>query len=290
MTSITDLITNGLALVKIPKGKKGPVTSGWNKIENVIINKRDVTLLENSNIGLAHAYCTPNPTCAIDIDNLTDSKVWFKQHNINLDSLITVSDAVTIQSGKTNSLKLIYKLPNHVNPLRSKMIKNHESKSMLEFRCASADGYTVQDVIPPSIHPSGTTYQWGGKGSILLLPTLPNALLNIWLDLLKPELKEPHGPYIPPADTPREAAKIKNALSFISPKCSYEVYRNVVWAILSTKWECAEQIAREWCLGCPELFNEDNFQNIVKGNDPSKDTHIRIGTLFHYARQGGYRE
>jgi len=290
MFKINEILSIGLALVEIPKGHKGPIKMGWNKIENVIINPKDANLLEGSNIGLAHAYCTPNPTCAIDIDNLADSKFWLKKNDIDLDVLLNASDAVIIQSGKPNSSKLIYKLPNHINPLRSKMIKNHEGKSMLEFRCASAEGFTVQDVIPPSIHPSGTTYQWKGKGNILALPTLPSSLLNIWLDLLKPLIKEPHGPYIPPAETPREAAKIKEALSYISADCSFEIYRNVVWAILSTGWTCAEELAREWCLTCAERFNEESFQNIVKGNNLSKENRVKIGTLFHYARQGGYSE
>jgi hypothetical protein len=69
------------------------------------------------------------------------------------------------------------------------MIRNAEGKSMLEFRCASSDGLTVQDVIPPSIHPSGTQYQWGGKGSILDIPTIPKCLLDIWLSLLNPPAK-----------------------------------------------------------------------------------------------------
>ena len=36
--------------------------------------------------------------------------------------------------------------------------------TVLEFRCGTADGLTVQDVLPPSMHPdTGMPYRWGGK-------------------------------------------------------------------------------------------------------------------------------
>ena len=73
MSNTYNLLSCGLALVKIPKGSKAPENYGWNQRKNVITKSDQTNLLDESNVGLAHAYCLPNPTCAIDIDNLFDA-------------------------------------------------------------------------------------------------------------------------------------------------------------------------------------------------------------------------
>ena len=288
MTNTLNLLTSGLALVKIPRGSKAPVNSEWNKLNNVITQLHESDLLNDCNIGLAHAYCNPNPTCAIDIDNLSDTQIWMQRYGIDLDSLLNANDAVSIFSGKSNSAKLIYRLPSHSGALKTKMIRNAEGKSMLEFRCASSEGLTVQDVIPPSIHPSGTQYQWGGKGSALAIPTIPKSLLDIWLSLLTPSPKHYPTIYIQPLQSPREVARVQLALTYISADCDYETYRNVVWALLSTGWTNAIDIAREWCMSCMDRYREHGFDIVVESYDPSRDRRISIGTLFKLAKEGGF--
>ena len=59
MYNTLNLLSTGLALVKIPKGTKAPVITEWNKLNNVITQPHESDLLNDSNIGLAHAYCTP---------------------------------------------------------------------------------------------------------------------------------------------------------------------------------------------------------------------------------------
>ena len=288
MTNPLNLLSSGLALVKIPRGSKAPEINGWNKFENVITRYDQISILDNSNIGLAHAYCSPSPTCAIDVDNLTDAKQWLRNYQVDLDDLLNAPDAVSIYSGKSNSAKLIYRIPLHVGALKTKMIRNNEGKSMLEFRCASSDGLTVQDVIPPSIHPSGTTYQWGGKGSVLSIPLIPDILLTVWQSILNPPLRTSKTLFIQPSETPREIARVQLALTYISPDCDYETYRNVVWALLSTGWSVAEDIARNWCQCCKDKFNEHSFDLVVASYDHFKESRITLGTLFKLAKEGGF--
>jgi len=288
MTNTLNLLSSGLALVKIPKGTKGPVISEWNKIKNVITLPHESDLLNDSNIGLAHAYCTPSPTCAIDFDNLTDSRIWMQDYGVDLDSLLNASDAVSIFSGKSNSAKLIYRLPSAVGALKTKMIRNAEGKSMLEFRCASSDGLTVQDLIPPSIHPSGTQYQWGGKGSVLAIPPIPKSLLDIWLSLLNPIQRHIQTSHTQPLESPREIARVQLALTFISADCDYETYRNVVWALMSTGWANAIDMARNWCMTCMDRYREHGFELVVESYDPLREQRISLGTLFKLAKEGGF--
>lgn len=285
----------GWALVPIPPGQKGPVHKGWNKQSQCVKNSDQLHLLEGMNIGLAHAYCTPSPTCAIDVDNYKAAKPWLATYCINLNDLLEAPDAVVIWSGKKNSLKLIYSLPTSVDPMVSTKINGPDGRVALEFRCATSDGKTVQDVLPPSIHPSGSTYKWMGHGKPLELPEIPDALIGLWRILVAKGSKVAERKFAVDLtgntrlESPRQIAIIKEALSHIPANCSYEVWRNIVWAILSTRWTCAEAIAQAWSQTAPDRYAEDAFWTLVNSYMPQRGNQITVGTIYHHARLGGWR-
>ena len=290
----SDLLDVGLSLVPIPLGEKGPNTKDWNLRHNCITDASRSGHLSGLNIGLAHAYCTPSPTCALDIDHYPHAKDWLASHSIDLDSLWSAQDAVVILSGKKNSMKLLYRLPANLSPLESKKKTGPDGASALEFRCATKDGKTVQDVLPPSIHPDGHQYRWMGKGDPGHMPEIPPPLLQVWLELIsnssraalrrKPCSVEHH---LRP-ETPRQIAILKDALSFISADCDYETWRNMVWATLSTGWLCAEDVALAWSETAPERFDFDTFWVLSNSYIPDLPNQITAGTIWHHARQGGW--
>jgi len=94
---------------------------------------------------------------------------------------------------------------------------------------------------------------------------------------------------IPPDETPRKIAELKEMLRFISADCSYFVYRRVVWAILSTEWVCAEDIAYDWSRTCLERFNEQVFWDLVNGFDLTRPNCPSIGSIRYLAEDGGWR-
>jgi hypothetical protein len=286
----SDLLLNGVALVPIPLGHKGPISKGWNARCNVVTDVPNESLLTGLNIGIAHAYCSPNPTCAIDLDDYKASKKWLADRGVDLDALLYSTDAVVIHSGKVNSLKLLYRLPVGMPPMPSKSIKNPNTTMMIEFRCASAEGLTVQDVLPPSIHPSGTQYKFIGGGSILAIPTIPKSLFDIWVALIsaKTGIKKTTSIRRVTPETPREIARVKAILSNISADCDYFTYRDVVWSLLSTGWACAVELAEEWCKTEPHRFEEDNFISVVNSYNPNIVDPITLGTLIFKARKVGF--
>jgi hypothetical protein len=290
MLSNIDLINSGLSLVPIPLGLKKPLTPCWNEFKNVISTLSGAVKLQDGNIGLAHAYCTPEPTCAIDVDNYKESKIWLKNHGIDLGALLFADDAVAIWSGKKNSLKLLYRLPIGNGAIESTQIKSKDASMMLEFRCAASTGKTMQDVLPPSVHPSGTTYQWVGAGTALHIPVIPDALLKLWRLLLVPKTKQLNNvrASISTPENPRQIARVQSMLDFIDADCGYFEYRDIVWSVISTAWKCNEYLAMTWCKSAPDRYDEANFYNTVNSFNPKVANPITLGTLTFKAKQKGW--
>jgi putative DNA primase/helicase len=294
MTGLSEMLGMGWVLVPIPPGQKGPVHKGWNMKPQCITKKEQVHLLEGMNVGLAHAYCKPLPTCAIDIDNYKAAKPWLATHGISLNELLEAPDAVLIWSGKKYSLKLVYTLPIGSSPLTSTKINGPDGRVALEFRCATSDGKTVQDVLPPSIHPSGSRYQWMGLGNPLTPPEIPRDLLEVWRILIVNGSRVANRKFANDLngntrlESPRQIAIIKDALSHINADCPYEIWRNIVWAILSTKWTCAEAIAQAWSQTAPDRYVDEAFWTLVNSYIPERGNQVTVGTIYHHARAGGW--
>ena len=167
--SVRKYLSLGWSLCAIPDRSKAPNSPGWNRRGNAV-TRLDQAGLITANVGLLHAY---SGTVAIDIDNynLAKSSLW--GNGVDLDELLTDPNGVLINSGRENHCKLLYRYPEPLQSLRL-------TTQGLELRCADANGGSVQDVLPPSIHPLGNAYQWGGYGDISRLPMLPSKLLNLW--------------------------------------------------------------------------------------------------------------
>ncbi|MEY4055484.1 MAG: hypothetical protein RL519_819 [Pseudomonadota bacterium] len=190
MATAADYVASGLALVSIPTGQKGPSSKGWQRPENAMTDPQRASALRG-NIGLAHAYSRPR-TMALDIDDLPKARKWLDERGVDLDALLEADDGVQISSGRRGRAKLLYRLPPGCAPIRTRQITDPETgEVMLEFRCASASGLTVQDVLPPSIHPvTGMPYRWAGKGTWKDIPQVPEApqLAAGWPDNRKKSL------------------------------------------------------------------------------------------------------
>ena len=112
----------GIALIKIPPRKKGPTTKGWNEKANAITDPQKAGEL-NGNIGIAHAYCLPTPTMALDIDDMERASAWLSASGIDIAELLDADDAVQIVSGRLGRGKLLYRLPAGLTPIESLTIK-----------------------------------------------------------------------------------------------------------------------------------------------------------------------
>lgn len=176
-----EYIESGFVLVPIPKGTKGPRERGWNERENCWHLPDAVRADWSGNIGLAHAY---SGTATIDVDSYQAALPALAAHGVELDALLTADDAVQIRSGRPDRAKLVYRLPEGLDPLPS--VDRTDAGEGFEFRCGTKGGMTVQDVLPPSIHPdTGKPYEWAGNWRNL--PELPPSVLSAWRALLGPQ-------------------------------------------------------------------------------------------------------
>lgn len=268
-------LRHGWKLVPINAGTKGPRTPGWNTEEACINESSDIP--EGMGAGLAHAF---SGTCAIDLDDAFMAQMMFAERGIDLQALLDAPDAVQIISGRPGSGKLIYRLP---SPMPSKSLKIGP-KTITEFRCATADGLTVQCVLPPSKHPSGSTYQWGGKGDWRNPPMLPEALLKWWQELLA---EKPHTPSSV-AQKLDDLTEVKSALQHISADCPHDTWIEILMALSSTGHPDACETAREWSKTAPHRYPGDREFDIRWRSFKDKDNGITINTLFHHAKEHGW--
>lgn len=283
--TIDAYIRHGWSLVPIPAGTKGPTTKGWNLKENKL--KLHSDLQTGHGIGLAHAY---SGTMALDIDSYSDAAELLKEKGLVLDDLFKAPDAVVIDSSRPGHGKLLYKMPFGLILQSKKIIK--DKKSIYELRCATATGLTVQDVLPPSIHPTtNQPYRWAGLGHWSRVPEIPLALLEHWQSLLKndEELQIRTGQPINSS-----WKEIQQAVECIPADCSREEWINIGMALhyagsQTDKVDEALHLWDSWSKTAPAKYpGEREIFTQWLSFRVDKSSSVKIGTLFHIAKNYGW--
>lgn len=247
MTQAAEYVRAGFALVPIPKGEKGPTRKGWNLRENAITTEAAAQKLKG-NIGLAHAY---SHTCVLDLDDIARSRSFLADNLIDLDALYRQPLAVRILSGRPNRAKLLYRLPEGVAPLQSVSVAPYttaegKKKKALELRCATSKGTTVQDVLPPSVHPdTGRPYTWEYGDDLVgdwrTPPVLPAEVLELWQSLIAPahEPREDH-------ERSADDEHLRRLLQDHSPDAPYEDWLRVGMALHHETDGAGFELWAEW--------------------------------------------
>lgn len=285
---VSDYLAHGWKIVPIPPGSKGPNHPGWNTQFASLQSAEK--LPPGYGVGLLHAY---SGTMAFDIDD------WDRTvaRGIDLDALYNAPDAVIISSGRRGRGKLLYKMPFGLvlptkkfqddigrDPNTNKIIK----VNVFELRCATLEDTSVQDVLPPSIHPdTGLPYQWAGAGHWSRLPMLPPILYELWMAALA-DIRPPSANGV---DSSWD--EIRQALAYINPDCCREEWISVGmalqwageqtfnpdqafliwngWSRQGTKYDGEVKTAQQWV----------SFRT-------KKTRLITLGTLFHIASSYGW--
>ena len=163
----------GLSLVAMQSGKKGPNTANWHT-QGVDVEKLD----DSKNIGLIHNLSS---TCSLDIDDRDDAIKVFQDY-LGIDA-IEMKNEYPCWRGKRDGIKFLFRMPNieHVGIKKLTYKNGSNVVTVFELR-GSTTGTGVQDVLPPSIHPSGIPYEWVTPlpNSFEEIPLLPQRLIELW--------------------------------------------------------------------------------------------------------------
>jgi hypothetical protein len=274
-----DYLRQGFKLVPVPKGRKGPARRNWNHLENCISDPHDASKI-TGNMGLAHAY---SRTAAFDIDDFALTSAYFEAKGVDLDALWNDAEAVRISSGRPNHGKLLFKLPQGVAPLLSKMVREHG----FELRCADSGGNTMQDILPPSIHPdTGQAYAWEYPhpqcGDWRYLPELPPELLNLWLEMIGPER-----PASAALAEPAETKELESCLASIDPSLGYHDWIKVGMAIHHETGggEDGFDLWDDWSSTATNYEGDEDLRSHWLSFNSNKDRRVGIGTLLAMASQ-----
>ena len=225
--AVAEYLALGWKLCAINPGKKGPLYEGWNTPGNDIKEPHRFPL--GWGVGLLHAT---SGTCAFDIDSYDIGRTFMQAREIDLDALWTDPFAIRFHRGDPNRGKLLYAMPTPrvsiaFAPYPSKDKDGTPAEKMaLELRCSSSTGNSVQDVLPPSMHPSGKPYQWalGPLAHLGNLPPLPAALEALWDELKNPAMSAGQAVAAPSGKAPEA---IQRWLKTQDPSMSYAEWLKV---------------------------------------------------------------
>lgn len=282
-------VRQGWHLCPIPPLTKGPKLSNWNKKENTVTDPNMIP--PNYGVGLCHAY---SGTMALDIDDWDRAVYEFAKYDIDLPALYAAPDAVIIDSGREGHGKLLYAMPFGMSLTSKKLIEtmpDGSKKNYIDFRCATASGLTVQDVLPPTIHPiTGKPYQWAGKGDWRNLPQIPQALLDVWQSLLAKDLERTimqHG-----SQVHASWDEVKQALDHINPDINRDEWVSIGMALhyaghSTNQIDQALMLWDEWSSQGTKYKGQQDIMNCWRSFKPDPSG-VKLGTLFHYATQAGW--
>jgi hypothetical protein len=263
----------GWKLAPIEQGQKRPRIKGWQREESA----GPVPAGWRGGIGLLHAW---SGTVCIDIDRLADATEALVWEGVNLQGLLDAPDAVQIVSGRPDRAKLLYRLPAGYEPLL-----RVQMDGAIDFRCASRRGTTFQDVVPPSRHPSGAPYRWGGAGDWRNLPELPQELLDLWLRLIEERGSADAGGGESDSEPRSVDFDPVDALSYCDPSCVYDLWIELGMAFHAAGGEFAD--FDEWS------SRGDNYRDTEDARTHWESFTARggvgVGTLWHHAREAGWQ-
>lgn len=194
----------GFYLVAIPAGTKGPRGFDWQKPEKAIYTAEAALQYyeanPNHNVGLLHA---PSGTAAWDVDNVECTRIICQEMGIDYDAIMASAPRIV---GRKDRGKVLFRIPAGLELKTHRVtwpVEGDARKTEVVFELRAG---SVQDVLPPSIHPeTGNPYSWAGPSIEDGIPDIPAPLLTIWKewDKFKAQLDDicpwrPAPTYTPP--------------------------------------------------------------------------------------------
>lgn len=95
----------------------------------------------------------------------------------------------------------------------------------------------------------------------------------------------------PPPETDDEVERVRSALEAMKANSSdydYDEWRNVLFALKWTRWDCAEALAREWSESSDKHVTKE-FNTVWRGAQKrDRGREVTLGSLFNMAKKAGW--
>jgi hypothetical protein len=268
----------GWYVFPLAPGKKTPITpNGYKDATNdtaIALHKFNHGKL---NIGVATG---PSGLVVLDVDGEQGS-LWLT----DMQTTFGLPKTFAVQT-RSGGCHLYFTAPPGIT------IKSSASKIAPNIDIRSAGGYVVGPTSWVDADNKGPAGWYRVIDQSTAAP-LPEWLLKIVVASQTPPRQKPCATKVytqhTNPETPRSVATLKELLNHIDADCDYEIYRAVIWGILSTGWSCAATLAHEWSLSAPERFEQSTFDALINSHDPERPGSVSYGTLMYLARRGGYR-
>lgn len=175
-----DYVSRGWALTWFDYGQKFPTHPAWNTPGEVVATPEAARRRWNGtprNIGVVHGLGAVK-TCSFDVDQVEHTRAALAEFGIDLEALRPATPCVV---GNPANFRLLYRQPPGADlPLVKLEWPTQDGKgkvTIFELRAGPN-----QDVLPPSLHPSGQHYHWATPlpADPAAMPEPPAALLELW--------------------------------------------------------------------------------------------------------------
>jgi hypothetical protein len=194
-------VSQGLVLVQIPHGSKAPQAKDWQRSGIDTLDKARAVFKIPHNIGLLHSLSN---TACLDPDDIPLTYEVLATIGLEANDYLN-ADTPKIKSAK--GIKPVFRMPKGLKLETKKLAflyqEDGKRKAHTVFELRGAGG---QDVLPPSLHPSGIHYEWlgGYPESYDDFLELPSELLNLWQnwDFYLP-IMQSVSPYFKPTEKTR---------------------------------------------------------------------------------------
>lgn len=176
-----DYVRRGFALTWMAHGSKAPTHAGWNTPDRVATTAEQVSKVWNGtprNIGIVHGLGRVK-TCSLDADKPDYTRTALAEFGIDIDALRVGVPCVV---GNPQNFRLLFRQPEGITLKTVKLEWPSPDDPKTKVTIFELRAERAQDVLPPSLHPSGNRYRWETPlpASPDDHPTLPATLIELW--------------------------------------------------------------------------------------------------------------
>lgn len=305
------IVRNGYGIIPIRRGKKAPAMDEWERKYIRTEAQFEAAVAEFGGYGIG---IVTKHTPAVDIDCM-DARISAEMLQWCLDNL----GPAPVRVGQAPKTLLLYAADSPFAKVQSAKFVDPAAPSVEHRLEVLGNG---QQFVAYNIHPkTGKPFTWTQDGQnpadvpVLDLEVIGESQAvaacreferlceragwtrvgegSVGAQQATQDDDDALGEIDPPDESDDEIERVRTALKAMVPSSStydYDEWRNVLFALKWTQWECAESLAREWS-ETSEKHVTKTFNVVWRGAQKrERGREVTLGTLFAMAKKLGWED